>query len=76
MAPASYVAEDAIVWHQWEERFLVILRLDRCPIVGESRVWRREWVDRKKNTLTETGGGNWVGEFWEGRTWERVTLEM
>jgi hypothetical protein len=28
MAPAAYVAEDGLVRHQWEERPLVLRRLD------------------------------------------------
>jgi hypothetical protein len=28
MAPAAYVAEDGLVGHQWEERTLVLRRLD------------------------------------------------
>jgi hypothetical protein len=28
MAPAAYVAEDGLVGHQWEERLLVLRRLD------------------------------------------------
>jgi hypothetical protein len=28
MAPAAYVAEDGLVGHQWEERPLVLRRLD------------------------------------------------
>ena len=28
MAPATYAAEDGLVRHQWEERFLVLGRLD------------------------------------------------
>uniref|UniRef100_M0RAW8 Uncharacterized protein n=1 Tax=Rattus norvegicus TaxID=10116 RepID=M0RAW8_RAT len=28
MAPATYVAEDGLIWHQWEGRSLVLWRLD------------------------------------------------
>jgi hypothetical protein len=35
MAPAAYLAEDALVSHQLEERSLVLRRLYLCPIVGE-----------------------------------------
>jgi hypothetical protein len=34
MAPAAYGAEDGLVGHQWEERPLVLRRLD-APSVGE-----------------------------------------
>ena len=30
MAPAAHVAEDGLVGHQWEEKFLA-----QCPSVGE-----------------------------------------
>jgi hypothetical protein len=33
MAPATYVAEDGLVGHQWEERPLVLKA--RCPSVEE-----------------------------------------
>ena len=28
IAPAAYVAEDGLVWHQWEGKALVLCRLD------------------------------------------------
>ena len=43
MAPATYVAEGGLVRHQWEERLLVLRRLD-APVKGNARVGRREWV--------------------------------
>jgi hypothetical protein len=33
MAPAAYVAEDGLVGHQWEEKPLVIWRLDAPSLV-------------------------------------------
>jgi hypothetical protein len=27
MAPASYVGEDYLIWHQWEERYVVLCRI-------------------------------------------------
>jgi hypothetical protein len=56
MAPDAYVAEDSLVRHQWEERSLVLWRLNRCPSVGESRAGRWEWVGVWRNTLFEAGG--------------------
>jgi hypothetical protein len=45
MAPAACVAEDGLVMNQWEERPLVLRRLDRCSSVRKSRVGRWElWV--------------------------------
>jgi hypothetical protein len=60
MASAAYVEEDGLVMHQWEERSLVLCRLNRCPSVGELRMERWEWVGGYKNTLIEAGGGRTV----------------
>jgi hypothetical protein len=59
MAPAAYVAEDDFVIHQWEERPLLLLRLDRCPSVAESRAGRWEWIGGWRNILIEQGEGGW-----------------
>ena len=32
MAPAAYVAEDCLIWHQWDQRSLVLWRLDTPAI--------------------------------------------
>ena len=39
----AYVPEDGLVGHQWEERLLVLGRLD-APVLGNSRVGRQVWV--------------------------------
>jgi hypothetical protein len=58
MALATYVAEDGLVGHQWEERPLG-LRVFDAPNVGECQ-------DGKK------GRGGWVGEHpHRGRGWNR-----
>ena len=44
MAPVTYVAEDGLVWHQWEGRPLLLWRLN-APAQGNARVVRWEWVD-------------------------------
>ena len=44
MAPATYVAEDCLVWPQLEGMDLVLWRLD-APEKGDARGVRREWVD-------------------------------
>ena len=36
MAPATYVAEDGLVGHQWEKKPLILRRLD-APVRGISR---------------------------------------
>ena len=51
MDPAIYVAEDCFIWHQWEERHLVLWRLD-APVKEDARgvEWEQvvgwEWVGR------------------------------
>lgn len=47
MAPAEYVAEDYLIWYQWERRPVVLWRLD-APSVGECEG-------------SEAGGGGRVG---------------
>ena len=44
MASAAYVAEDGLVRHQWEERPLVLWKLDD-PVCGYARAVRKEWVN-------------------------------
>jgi hypothetical protein len=41
MAPGTYVAEDGFVGQQWEERPLVLGRLD-APVYARTGKW--EWV--------------------------------
>jgi hypothetical protein len=57
MAPASYVADDGLVMHQWEERFLVLQRLDRYPSVGELRVGRKQGEREWDRGFLGAGGG-------------------
>jgi hypothetical protein len=40
---AAYVAEDGLVSHYWEERPLVLQRLN-APVQGNARARKREWV--------------------------------
>jgi hypothetical protein len=42
MAPAAYVAKDGLEGHQWEERPLVLWRLN-APVEGNARVGG--WVE-------------------------------
>ena len=56
MAPATYVAEDGLIWHQWEGRPMVLWRLD-APSKGDARVVRQEWVSEWRSTLIDTKGG-------------------
>jgi hypothetical protein len=41
IAPVTYVEEDGLVRHQWEERPLVLGRLD-APVQGNAKVGRQE----------------------------------
>jgi hypothetical protein len=43
MAPATYVAEDGLVGHQWEEGPLV-LRCLHALMYGNTRTGKWEWV--------------------------------
>ena len=42
--PATYIAEDCFVWHQWKGKLLVLWRLVG-PAKQDARRVRREWVD-------------------------------
>jgi hypothetical protein len=55
VAPTTYVAEDFLVWPQWEKGCLVLCRLD-APKKGDTRGVRWEWVERCGSTLLETKG--------------------
>ena len=43
MAPATYIAEDCLIWYQWEGKCLVLWRLDALE-KGDARGVRWEWV--------------------------------
>ena len=43
MSLATYVAEDGLVGHHWEERSLVLQRL-YAPVEGNTRTKNQEWV--------------------------------
>jgi hypothetical protein len=67
MAPTKYVAEDDLIWHQWEGKLLVLWRLD-APEKGDARGVRQEWIG--ENPLRGKGEGDGVGDLgrvdWEG----------
>jgi len=52
MAPALYVALYGLVWHQWEERPLVLSRLD-APLWENVREGRWEGVGGGMDECTE-----------------------
>jgi hypothetical protein len=54
MAPATYVAEDCLNWHQWngDGRLWVLWRLD-APEKGDTGRVRQEWIVGWGSTLLE-----------------------
>jgi hypothetical protein len=55
MAPGTHVAEDCLIWPQWEGMCLVLWRLD-APEKGDARGMRLEWVGGWVSTLLEAKG--------------------
>lgn len=55
MAPAAYVAEDCLIWNQWEERPLILWRLD-VPAQADATAVRWEWVNGWRSALIEAKG--------------------
>jgi hypothetical protein len=45
MSLAAYVAEDGLVRHHWEKRLLGLANFI-CPVQGNARAKKREWVGR------------------------------
>ena len=60
MPLVSYVAEDGLVGHRWEERPLV-LRRSYAPVQGNARARKWEWVGREMVVV----GGKGLGDFWD-----------
>jgi hypothetical protein len=62
MAPAAYVAKDSLVRHHWEERSLVLWRLDilQCKGIKSREVgvggWVEEQLHRSKGREDGIGG--------------------
>jgi hypothetical protein len=52
----TYVAEDGLVGHQWEDRTLV-LRRSYAPVQENARAKKKEWVGRG------AGWGEGIGNF-------------
>jgi len=64
MAPAAYVAQDGLVGHQWEEKPLVLPRLD-SQCTGLSGGGSGGWLGRG-NTLIGEGEEDGIGGLWLG----------
>jgi len=60
MAQAAYVAEDGLFGHQWEEKPLVLPRLNQCSGTSGWGGRKRGWLG-KANTLTEEGEEDGIG---------------
>ena len=58
MSLATYVAEDGLVGHQWEERPLVWQRL-YAPVQENASARKKEWVGWGE------GQGEGIGDFWD-----------
>jgi hypothetical protein len=63
MAPAAYVAEDYLIWHQWKGR----TSWSCGGSITQRRVMRQEWVDggkhlrRSREDRGEDSGFKWEG---------------
>ena len=55
MVPATYVAQDYLIWHQWEGMNLIVWRLD-APEKGDARGVRQNSGGRLESTLLEAEG--------------------
>jgi hypothetical protein len=75
MAPATYVAENCLIWHQWEVRHLVTWRLD-APEKGDARGVMQELVAGRGSTLLEAKRRENGGEFLDKETEKGITFEM
>ena len=56
MSLPVYVTEDGLVGHHWEVRPLGLANII-CPVQGNARAKKWEWVGR------EAGGGEGIGTF-------------
>jgi len=58
--PATYVAKDDFVWHQWEDNTLVLPSLD-APVCGKVR--REGRVGGGTCLLKQGGRRDWIGVY-------------
>jgi hypothetical protein len=66
MAPAEYIAEDGLIWHQWKGSPLVLRRLN--AVSGNARAvgrWFGEYAHRTRVT-GKVIEGLWRGNWEEG----------
>jgi len=76
MAAAAYVVEDGLVGHQWEEKPLVLSRLN-APVEGMSGLGRWEEAGGRvgEHPYRRRGRG-WDRRFMNGKTGKGITSEM
>jgi hypothetical protein len=55
MPSNTSVAEDCLIWHQWEGRHLALWRFD-APAKDDARGVRQEWVSEWGSILLEVKG--------------------
>jgi hypothetical protein len=67
MAIYTYVEEYSLLGHQWEERPLVLEKLD-APMLGNARIWRWECVGLWCSTFIEAEGGKMGKDVSGGET--------
>jgi hypothetical protein len=58
MSLVAYVSKDGLVSHHWEERLLGLANFI-CPVQGNSRAKKWEWVG------WGAGLGEGIGDFWD-----------
>jgi hypothetical protein len=74
MVLATYVTEDGLVEHKWEERPLS-LRVFNAPVYGNARAGRWEWVGGGAPSERQ-GERGWDKGFLKGRPGKGKTFEM
>ena len=75
MLPATYVAEDGLIWHQLLERTLVLQKLD-ASMYGDARLVRQECLSGWWSILIQAKSGAWKGWFAEGNLRKEILFKM
>ena len=65
MLPATYVAEDGLIWHQLLERTLVLQKLD-ASMYGDARLVRQECLSGWWSILIQEKMGHGKGGLQRG----------
>ena len=75
MLPATYVAEDGLIWHQLLETTLVLQKLD-ASMYGDARLVRQECLSGWWSILIQAKSGAWKGWFAEGNLRKEILFKM